>query len=179
MGVPDHMGHMGYEPPSASQEAFRAIDQNTAPGMYFRLSCFFDDGFVPPYPGISIDFFDSINPQNLARLAVAEALTGVPSPRVGMNPAGDQLVNLLTRLWVDGAATETIVAPPLSVPGITVNVTVHTGGVYWRMGDGAEFFCSGSGSAYGTAAEPSCFHTYRQSSATEPDERFHGSASVT
>ncbi|MGH9117609.1 MAG: hypothetical protein ACRD0A_06940 [Acidimicrobiales bacterium] len=178
-GVADHVGHMAYEPPDASQDILRGISENTAPGMHFRLSCFVDDGFVPPYPGISIDFFPEINPQNLARLAVAEALTGVPSPRVGMNPVGDQLVNLETWLWVDGAATETIIAPPLSVPGITVAVTVSTGGVYWRMGDGAEFFCPGRGTPYGTAAVPSCSHTYEPSSATAPGDRYEGSATVT
>ncbi|MGH9118036.1 MAG: hypothetical protein ACRD0A_09225 [Acidimicrobiales bacterium] len=177
--MPDHVGHLAYEPPDASQDVLRSIGSNTAPGMYFRLSCFFDNGFVPGYPGVQIDFFSLINPQNLARLAVAEALTRVPPVQVGMNPVGDQLVNLETWLWVEGGSTQTIVAPPLSVPGITVNVTVSTGGVYWRMGDGAEFFCQGSGTPYGAAAGPSCSHTYLESSATRPAERFQGSATVT
>lgn len=165
--------------PLNTQDVLRLAYGDVGQGTYWRLVCRFDDGFVPVDDLVRVDFFSLINPQNLARLAVAEALTRVPSVRIGMNPAGDQLVNFLTWLWVDGSSTETIVAPPLSVPGITVSVTVRTGGVYWRMGDDAEFFCPGRGTPYGSAAEPSCSHTYLQSSALEPDERFDGSATVT
>jgi hypothetical protein len=178
-GNPQHHGHYEYVPPINDQSVFRDIEGNTAPGTYWRLICRFDDGYAPFDDLVSIDFFDAINPQNLARVAVADALTRVPAPTVHMNPNGEQLVNFLTWLWVDGASTQSFTAPAVSVPGVSVVVTVSTGGVYWRMGDGTEFPCTGPGTPYHAGGSPSCSHTYRESSARQPGAEYHGVASIT
>ena len=89
----------------------------------------------------------------------------------------DQLVNLLTWLWVDGIPDTSFPGPSVSVPGITVTVEVSTGGSYWVMGDGAEFGCD-MGTPYAPGGTPTCSHTYTRSSAGQADQRFHGTASV-
>ncbi|MGH9137627.1 MAG: hypothetical protein ACRD0G_11355 [Acidimicrobiales bacterium] len=177
--TPDHVGHLAYEEPLLSQEFHRSMNENNSPGTYWRRICVFEDGFAPPVSGlISVDFFEEITGANLARYAVDSALARVPAPEVRMSPPGRQLVNVETWLWVDGIATTSFDAPPVSVPGITVTVRVSAGGVYWVMGDGAEFGCDGTGVAYGEAAAPTCSHTYSRSSVDQPDLAYHGSASV-
>ena len=172
-------GYYAYEPPLNEQGVFRNIDGNTAPGTYWRLICVYDDGSGNDLNElVSIDFFPLINPQNLARLAVDEALTQVPAPQPRMSPdQPDQLVNLLTWLWVDGIPATSFPGPSVSVPGYTVTVEVTTGGSYWVMGDGAAFGCD-MGTPYTPGGTPTCSHTYTRSTATQPDQLFHGSASV-
>jgi hypothetical protein len=110
-----------------------------------------------------------LSPAETARLARAQL--GLPEPAPAANPAGTQLVNLPTWLWLT-SGWETITATA-SVPGVTVTATAHPVSVTWATGDGAIVSCSGSGTAFRAGGDPrspspDCGHTYRRSSAAQP-----------
>lgn len=113
----------------------------------------------------------------------------LPSPRIETNPVGEQLVDLPTWLWLDrrqwGAVSATA-----SVPGVSVTAVARPTSVVWTMGDGSSVTCNGPGTPYGMAgprtsasdspqsASPDCGHTYRSSSAGQPDSAYPVSATV-
>jgi hypothetical protein len=91
----------------------------------------------------------------------------LPRPELGSNPAGDQLVNLPT--WLYLVAGWRTVSATASVPGVSVTATAAPTSVTWAMGDGAPVECAGPGTRYYRAADPrsespDCGHTYRRSS---------------
>lgn len=107
-------------------------------------------------------------PIDVARLT--RARLGLPKPAPAASPAGTQLVNLPTWLWLT-SGWETVTATA-SVPGVVVTATARPSSVTWALGDGAHVTCTGPGTPYRAgvdprAASPDCGHTYRRSSAAQ------------
>ena len=94
-------------------------------------------------------------------------LEQLPRPEIGSNPAGDQLVNLPTWLYLaDGWRT---VSATAAVPGISVTATASPTSATWSLGEGSTVECAGPGTDYHRDADPraespQCGHTYRRSS---------------
>lgn len=108
------------------------------------------------------------NPAEL--LDQARRYLPLPLPEPHLSPAGDQIVNLPSWLWVGGWEPE---RSSVSVPGITVTVTAHPESVFWSMGDGTTVVCNGAGTPYDpnrpeAEQTPTCTHTFRRSSASQP-----------
>lgn len=106
----------------------------------------------------------------------------LPSPRIVANPAGAQLVNLPTWLWVDPASWGTRSATA-QVPGVLVTAVARPTSVSWAMGDGTSVSCPGQGTPFPPggdprAASPDCGHVYRSSSAAQLGQAFPVVATV-
>ncbi len=106
------------------------------------------------------------------------------SPRVHTSPERDQLVHVQTWLWIDSdvfapqSTGATFVDPATGEP-YTVTATATPTRVVWEMGDGREEICTDAGTPYdrGVPADrqsTTCSHTYRRSSAHQPDQVFAG-----
>lgn len=120
-----------------------------------------------------------LSPADAARLARAQL--HLPEPALAANPAGTQLVNLPTWLWLTGG-WETVTATA-SVPGVAVTATAHPNSATWAMGDGAIVTCTGPGTAFHAGADPrsaspDCGHTYRRSSASQPRDAYEVAVTV-
>ncbi len=116
---------------------------------------------------------EPISPASLAQ--IARARLRLPSPGIAVNPAGDQLVNLPTWMWLSSGWTST--SATASVPGVSVTATAAASSVIWSMGDGSVVTCSGPGTPYTSgmdpkAPSPDCGHVYRRSSASQPEQAF-------
>jgi hypothetical protein len=115
--------------------------------------------------GVIITPVTALTPAEVARLARNQLR--LPRPEIGSNPAGDQLVNLPTWLYLaDGWRT---VSATASVPGMSVTATASPTSVTWSMGEGSTVECDGPGTDYHRDADPraespQCGHTYRRSS---------------
>ena len=101
----------------------------------------------------------------LARQAYAQLR--LPSPMIGANPRGPQLVRLPTWLWIEHGWEP--VSATASVPGVTVTATAAPDSVTWSMGDGGTRRCDGPGTPYTgergpRAASPDCGYVYRSAS---------------
>lgn len=143
------------------------------PGAWYQGTCSLSGAIGAPV------LVSGLAPVDVARLARAQL--GLPSPGLASSPAGEQLVNLPTWLWLD-AGWETVTATA-SVPGVSVTATATPVVVTWLMGDGAIVTCHGAGTRFraGTdprSGSPDCGHTYRRSSATQPDGAYLARASV-
>jgi len=119
------------------------------------------------------------NPQQL--LAEARRYLPLPLPVPRLNPAGDQLVNLPTWMWLDGGWTRE--TSSVSVPGITVTVSADPVSATWTMGDGSTVVCDGPGTPFDPSRPsatqlPSCTHTYARSSAGQTGSTFPVSVTV-
>ena len=106
----------------------------------------------------------------------------LPAPRIELSPAGQQLVNLATWLWIAPMDYSTQSATA-AVPGESVTATATAQSVSWSLGDGTRLTCMGPGTAYTTgddpaSASPTCGHTYRSSSAGQPAGAFAVTATV-
>ncbi len=113
-------------------------------------------------------------PAQLAQ--VAHDQLRLPSPRIEANPAGDQLVNLPTWLWLDKGSWGPISATA-SVPGLSVTATAQPISVDWTMGDGNTVTCTGPGVPYAAdgnpkGPSPACGYTYHSSSAGQPGQAY-------
>jgi len=101
----------------------------------------------------------------------------VPVPKVALSPAGEQVVNLPSWLWIANWEPLTGTA---SVGGVTVQVIARPSSARWSFGDGTSLACAPgvpwSPDADGARA---CTHTWRRSSASEPSERYSLGVSVT
>ncbi|MBE1579510.1 MULTISPECIES: hypothetical protein [Pseudonocardiaceae] len=100
----------------------------------------------------------------------------LPAPKIKANPAGDQLVNLPTWLWLDRSSWDDVSATA-SVPGVSVTAVARPTSVTWSMGDGGSVTCSGPGSPFPAAgdpksASPDCGYTYKTSSAGQRADAF-------
>jgi hypothetical protein len=120
------------------------------------------------------------SPQQVAE--VARARLRLPSPGIGLNPAGDQLVGLPTWLWTSSGWAP--ISATASVPGISVTAVATPTAVTWAMGDGATVTCTSGGTPYraggnARAGSPDCGYTYRQSSAAQPDQTYTVTATIT
>jgi hypothetical protein len=119
------------------------------------------------------------SPAELAQLAYKQLR--LPTPTIAANPAGEQLVNLPTWMWLAGGWAP--VSATASVPGVSVTAVAKPTSVSWSMGDGSSVTCTGAGAPFvaGTdpsASSPDCGHTYRTSSAGQPDQAFPVIATV-
>jgi hypothetical protein len=119
---------------------------------------------------------------SVAELAtMARKQLRLPTPAIAANPAGDQLVNLPTWLWL--ASGWGPVSATASVPGVSVTAVATPTSVTWSMGDGSTVTCIGAGTPFrpGTdpiASSPDCGHTYRMSSASQMGQAFPVTATV-
>ena len=106
------------------------------------------------------------SPQELAERARRQL--ALPTPSIAASPAGVQLVNLPTWLWLSGGWEP--VSATAAVPGVEVTAAAAPTSVTWTMGDGTSVTCTGGGTPFrpGTdprAESPDCGHTYQASSA--------------
>jgi hypothetical protein len=102
----------------------------------------------------------------------AEAQLALPTPRAQSNAsaAAATYVGVPTWLWVDPAGWHPLSASA-SVGTRAVTVTATPVATTWNMGDGTPpVTCSGPGEPFDAAKpySPPCGHTYRTSSATQP-----------
>ncbi|CAM3756100.1 ATP/GTP-binding protein [Kibdelosporangium persicum] len=105
----------------------------------------------------------------------------LPTPRISANPAGDQLVNLPTWMWLSSGWEP--VSATASVPGVSVTATAKPTSVSWSMGDGSTVTCTGAGTPFRAGSDPrapspDCGHTYRTSSAKQAGQAFPVTATV-
>ncbi|MFC5108994.1 hypothetical protein [Kibdelosporangium philippinense] len=127
-------------------------------------------GVAPPPP----------SPEELAR--AARARLRLPAPRIHANPAGDQLVNLPTWLWLE-RGTWRDVSATAAVPGVSVIAIARPASVSWAMGDGNSVTCAGPGTPFPPGADPKsaspdCGYVYRISSAGQRSEAFAVTATI-
>lgn len=125
------------------------------------------------------EYVAAVTPAEIARLARSQLR--LPSPSIAANPAGDQLVNLPTWMWLSGGWGP--VSATASVPGVSVTAVATPTSVTWAMGDGSTVTCTGAGTPYkaGTdpkAPSPDCGHVYRRSSASQPGQAYPVTATV-
>lgn len=123
-------------------------------------------------------------PAQLAQMARDQLR--LPSPEIESSPANEQLVGLPTWLWLDREGWGSVSATA-SVPGVSVTATARPVSVDWAMGDGNSVTCKGPGTPYDamrqkqaspSSTSPDCGHTYRTSSAGQPDNAYPVSATV-
>lgn len=122
------------------------------------------------------------------RVLAAQALSKLvlPAPVIESSPGGGvpQTVELPTWAWLQKNQW-TPLSATASVPGESVTATATPSQVTWSWGDGTSTICHGPGTPYvaGTsdpaASSPDCGHTYRQTSATQPGEKFPATATIT
>lgn len=184
-GVVDVQGFRRWRLVGGDQAVWHAVN-GTNTGMYYALECFgpnmpdAGEGYEDVGYLYEIQLFPDINPENLARLALDRFFLGLPAPEPRLNPEGTTLVNLETYLWVDNIPAQGLTPPGLSsevisVPGISVQGFALASGVEWNMGDGTPpFVCEGTV----RTEPPTCDHEYVESSAGQPDDAFHGTATI-
>jgi hypothetical protein len=121
-------------------------------------------------------------PPSPAQLAeIARKQLRLPTPSIAANPAGEQLVNLPTWMWLSNGWGP--VSATATVPGVSVTAIATPTSVTWSMGDGSTVTCTGAGTPFSpgtapTASSPDCGHTYRTSSASQVGQAFPVSATV-
>jgi hypothetical protein len=126
--------------------------------------------WIPETPGE--DGEPGPSPAALAQRAYEQLQ--LPEPAIQASPSGDQLVQVPTWLWLQEWGE---VSATAEVPGVSVTATARPESVEWSMGDGTTVECTGPGTPYRAQADPSspspdCGHTYRSSSAGQPDEAY-------
>lgn len=101
----------------------------------------------------------------------------LPVPDVALSPAGDQIVNLPSWLWIRNWQPLTGTA---SVGGVTVRVTARPSSAKWTFGDGSSLACA-PGVPWSPTADTTsaCTHTWTRSSASQPAERYVLGVNVT
>ncbi|WP_063747144.1 hypothetical protein [Saccharothrix sp. NRRL B-16314] len=163
----------------------RAGQPGQEPGAWYVWKCtegVMDGLYRPPVwipagqqPGAAL----LPSPAELAQLARKQLR--LPSPRIAVNPAGDQLVNLPTWMWLSSGWGP--VSATASVPGVSVTAVATPTSVTWLMGDGSAVTCTGAGSPYEAGSDPrapspDCGHVYRRSSASQPGQAYPVTATV-
>jgi hypothetical protein len=155
-----------------SQQLFQWIGSNPD-GTWYDVIC--SDGSV--YAGVYV-------PPSAGNIPPAVVLAGtlartaanqlpLPTPRAQHNPTGDALVGLATWWWVDPAAWQPLRQRTQAGP-VWAEVTATPVSTTWDAGDGsAPVTCAGPGTAYDASLPESqqstdCSHTYRRSSADQP-----------
>ena len=153
-------------------------------GAWYVWRCFgveSPDAFINPPVWIPDGEQPGAGPsaEELAQRARDQLRLGAPS--IAASPAGDQLVNLPTWMWLaEGWAP---VSATASVPGVSVTATATPTSVTWAMGDGQTVTCAGPGTPFApggdpTEESPDCGYTYRRSSAAQPGQAYAVSATV-
>jgi hypothetical protein len=141
-------------------------------GAFYSYWCGGDDGWG------DIVYVHPVDP--LAMAARASRYLPLPDPRPRFSPAGDQVVNLASWLWLDpsGWAPE---QSTVAVPGVSVTVTAQPEQVIWQPGDGSTVVCTGPGTPFDLAQPaqvPTCSHIYTRSSASQPDGVYRASVTI-
>ena len=164
--------------------SFQPADAPPSSGAWYVYKCigreFLEAPYWPPVwipngkPGAPL------SPAGLARQARSQLR--LPMPKVKANPAGDQLVNLPTWLWLDRGSWGPVSATA-AVPGVSVTAVATPTSVTWTMGDGSSVTCNGPGTPFTSSgdpqrASPDCGYTYHTSSAGRPGEAFPVTAMV-
>jgi hypothetical protein len=155
--------------------------QPSGPGGWYMVLCS-PDGKDPfsHGPVFVPDGADAaVSAQELSR--IARARLRLPAPGIAASPAGEQLVNLPTWLWLSGGWVP--VSATASVPGVSVTAVATPTSVVWSMGDGGTVRCDGPGTAFRVGVDPAapspdCGYTYRSSSAGQPTQAFPVAATV-
>ncbi|GAB3474226.1 hypothetical protein FB471_4883 [Amycolatopsis cihanbeyliensis] len=159
------------QPPSGAWYVYKCTGPGFRDALY-RPPVWIADGQPSPAPLPS--------PAELA--AQARNQLRLPTPKIKANPAGDQLVNLPTWLWLDRSSWGDVSATA-SVPGVSVTAVAKPTSMTWSMGDGGSVTCTGPGSPFPAggdpkSASPDCGYTYRTSSAGQRGEAFPVTATV-
>ncbi|MCW2599476.1 MAG: hypothetical protein JWM02_1305 [Frankiales bacterium] len=142
-------------------------------GTWYDVSC--SDGsvtlgvYVPPASG-------NVPPAVVLAGTLAQTAANslqLPAPRAARSPAGQALVGLATWFWVDPAQWQPLTQRTTAGP-VWAEVTATPVSTTWDPGDGMGVLaCSGPGTPYDRTrpeAQQStdCSHTYRRSSADQP-----------
>ena len=139
-------------------------------GNWFMLRC--DDSLV------RIIYLRPGSPAELADQA--RRYLPLPKPVPQFSPPIEQVVNLVTWLWIDDHRWHPL-RSTVSVPGVSVSVTAVPELIEWIAGDGAVISCIGPAVPYDPRelhAQPTCAHTYRRSSAREPTGTFPAAVTI-
>ncbi|MPZ28967.1 MAG: hypothetical protein GEV12_21860 [Micromonosporaceae bacterium] len=120
-----------------------------------------------------------IDSLELAQRAADELV--LAEPVVRFNPAGDQIVQVPSWLWLEGGWAEQ--SASASAGPVTSTVTAVPQRVRWSMGNGDRVVCEGPGRPYEprfaeTPEATDCKYTYRNSSAARPGGAHQVRASV-
>ncbi|PKV95539.1 hypothetical protein ATK30_6462 [Amycolatopsis echigonensis] len=140
----------------------------------YRTPIWIPDGRAPA-PG-------PVPPPSPAELAqAARSQLRLPSPSIAANPRGDQLVTLPTWLWLSSGWDQQ--SATAAVPGVSVTAIAKPTSLVWSMGDGSTVTCENGGTPFPAggdpkAASPDCGHTYRTSSAGQPNNAYPVTATV-
>lgn len=152
--------------------------QPTGPGGWFMITCLpdFQDGPVWITNGAA---GPTLSPAQVAQLARKKL--HLPEPLIAASPAGEQLVNLPTWLWLSDGWRQ--ISATASVPGLSVTAVAKPTTVSWSMGDGGAVQCAGAGTPYRVevdprAGSPDCGYMYRHSSSAQPDAVFRVTATI-
>ncbi len=142
-------------------------------GRWYDVTC--SDGssytgvYVPPASG-------SVPPEVALAGSLARTVTSrlqLPAPSPSRSPAGRALVGLPTWLWVEPSSFQ-VLRQRTSAGPVSVEVVATPVSTTWDPGDGSEpFTCAGPGTVYDRsrpegAQSTDCSHTYRRSSAGQP-----------
>jgi hypothetical protein len=145
--------------------------KGSGPGAWYRRVCGIDAQgdtigtvvWLGKAPAAAVD------PAALAERALG--FTPLGAPGIRLNPPADrnQLVGVITWLWISGGWSA--LSASASAGGVAVTTTATPEQVTWDMGDGHTVVCSGPGTPYDPSrpdATPSCSYTYSSSSAGQP-----------
>jgi hypothetical protein len=174
-----------YTPTDPSPSTIAALGgQPQGPGGWYLRVCYGADGTATTGLGGAIWVAGNppvVSPAVLARQARSKL--HLPTVRIGMNPPGDQLVNLPVWLALDRSSWKTQSATA-AVPGVSVTATARPVRVTWSMGDGSTRVCDGPGTAWSPGtnpakASPDCGFVYRRSSANAPGGTYRVVVTVT
>lgn len=125
------------------------------------------------------EYVPALTPAEVARLARRQLR--LPVPAIAANPSGEQLVTLPTWLWLSSGWQQR--SATASVPGVSVTAVARPTSLVWSMGDGTTVTCRDAGIPFPAggdprAPSPACGHTYRSSSAGQPNDAYPASATV-
>jgi hypothetical protein len=154
----------------------------SAPGAYYRKICVDANGMSSGQIVWLANPPAVVDPVALAQQALGYNRLPVPGVEMSPSTGTDQLVNLVSWLWIDAASFRPVSATA-TAGGVTVTTTATPTGVAWDMGNGDAVPCAGPGTPYDTslppaAQSPSCSYTYRHSSAGAPGGAFTVTATV-
>lgn len=157
---------------SYSQQLFQWIGSNPD-GSWYDVTCsdgsFYPGVYVPPSAG-------NIPPAVVLAGTLAQTAANrlpLPAPRAQHSPTGDALVGLSTWWWVDPAAWRVMRQRTQAGP-VWAEVTATPVATTWDAGDDTTLvMCNGPGTPYDRTLPESqqstyCAHTYRRSSADQP-----------
>lgn len=169
--------------PPASDPVWGGHDPSE--GVIYLASCFaLDSVDGMPYVQLPTSIFLSALDGPIGDLieqAIALLPLRAPDIHIAPDPSGVGLVGLPVWMWTPEEHWGPFSAS-LSALGVTVNVQAEPGQIRWRMGDGGERVCRAPGTpyhpGYGGEGSPDCGYTYTQPSRTQPDGRYHITATT-